>query len=101
LVDDLVTNGDSALTTLAGIKSSTSQQKAVVLMASLDAILHTVDGLVQSTQSTSAVKATAARRAAKLKVVSQYWSEQDKTTIAKAFGSNYSTLYSHEIAMGF
>ena len=101
LVDDLVSNGDSALTDLTGIKSSTSQQTALAVLASLSALLHTIDGLVQSTQSQAQVKATAQKRTLKLKTVSQYWSEQDKANIAKAFGTNYSTLYQYESQMGY
>jgi hypothetical protein len=101
LVDDLVTNGDSALTQLIGIKSPSGQEAAITTLASLDALLHTIDGFVQTTQSSPQVKATAAKRAIKIQAISQFWSERDKAGLAQAFGQDYSTLYSHEIAMGF
>jgi hypothetical protein len=100
-VDKLVTEGDSAVTTLAGIKSSSSQQSAMVVLASLDALLHTIDGFVQTTQNSTQVKTTAARRVMKIQVISQYWSDRDKQQIAHAFGHDYSTLYNHEVAQGF
>lgn len=101
MVDDLVTNGDSALTQIAGIKSSSSQQTTLTVLASLDALLHTLDGFIQSTESPAQVKATAMQRSIKLQVISQYWSDRDKDRLSQAFGHDYSTLYSHEIAMGF
>jgi uncharacterized membrane protein len=101
LVDDLVTNGDSALTEIAGIKSSASQQGALATLASLDALLHTIDGFMQTTQSSTQVKATAARRAIKIQAVSRYWSDRDKVRMSQDFGQDYFTLYRHEIAMGF
>jgi hypothetical protein len=100
-VDDLVTNGDSALTQLAGIKSSSGQQAALTALASLDALLHTMDGFIQTTQDPAQVKATAARRGMKIGAISRYWSDTDKTRISEALGANFSTLYSYEIAMGF
>lgn len=101
MVDDLVGNGDSALAELTGIKSSASQQTAITALASLDALLHTIDGFVQTTQDPSQVKATAARRAMKIGNISRYWSDGDKTRMSQALGYDYSTLYDHEIAMGF
>lgn len=101
LVDELVTTSDSSLTDLAGIKSANSQRTALTVLASLDALLHTIDGFVQSAESSTQVKAMAAKRAIKLQQVSQYWSTEDKNRLAQSFGRSYERLYSQEMAMGF
>ncbi|HEV2709156.1 MAG TPA: hypothetical protein VGU67_02985 [Edaphobacter sp.] len=101
VVDDLVTQGDSALLTAAQIKDPATQQKATVILGSLSAVLHILDGYVQATQSASQVKATAAARAVKLNAVRAYWSPSDKKGIEQAAGVPFNTAYAHAVAMGF
>lgn len=100
-VDALVTEGDTALMQLAGVKSDDSQKAAIAALASLDALLHTIDGFVQSTETPGQVKATAFRRTVKLQTISQYWADRDKERIAVALGHAYPELYSLEIERGF
>jgi hypothetical protein len=101
MVDQLVTEGDTALLDLANVKSSPSQATAMTLLGSLSAVLHIIDGYVQATQSAAQVKATAQRRAVKLQAVHAYWSQQDKKQIESAFNTNFDKLYSQELAIGF
>jgi hypothetical protein len=101
VVDDLVTQGDSALLTAAKITNPTTQQQATVLIGSLSAVLHILDGYIQATQTTAQVKATAANRAIKLKSVRAYWSAEDKKGIEQATGVNFNVAYQHEVALGF
>jgi hypothetical protein len=101
VVDDLVTNGDSALLTAVQIKDPATQQKATVILGSLSAVLHIVDGYVQATQSASQVKATAAARTVKLNAVRAYWSPSDKKGIEQAAGVPFDVVYSHAVALGF
>lgn len=101
VVDDLVTQGDSALLTAAKITDPATQQKATVILGSLSAVLHILDGYVQATQSVSQVKATAAARSVKLNAVRAYWSAEDKKGIEQATGVNFNAAYQHEVALGF
>jgi hypothetical protein len=101
VVDDLVTQGDGALLTAAQIKDPATQQKATVLLGSLSAVLHILDGYVQATQSVAQVKATAANRTVKLKAVRAYWSSEDEKGIEKASGVPFIVTYRNAQALGF
>lgn len=101
VVDDLVTQGDSALLTAAQIKNPATQQQATVILGSLSAVLHILDGYVQATQSASQVKATAAARVVKLNAVRAYWSPLDKKGIEQAAGIPFNMAYAHAVALGF
>jgi len=101
VVDDLVTQGDGALLAAAQIKDPATQQKATVILGSLSAVLHILDGYVQATQSASQVKATAAARTVKLNAVRAYWSPSDKKGIEQAAGVPFNTAYAHAVTMGF
>lgn len=101
VVDDLVTQGDAALLTAAQIKDPATQQKATVILGSLSAVLHILDGYVQATQTTAQVKATAAARTVKLNAVRSYWSDADKKGIEQAFDNPFDATYQHEVALGF
>lgn len=101
VVDDLVTQGDSALLTAAQIKDTATQQKATVMLGSLSAVLHILDGYVQAAQSASQVRATAAARTVKLNAVRAYWSPSDKKGIEQASGVPFDAAYAHAVALGF
>lgn len=101
LVDELVTDGDSALLTALSIKDPATQQKATAVLGALSAVLHIIDGYVQQTQPASAVKATAAKRKVKLARISQYWSVQDKKNIESSFNKTYPEIMQLETSMGF
>jgi hypothetical protein len=101
VVDDLVVNGDAALLSATHITNPASQTKVTAILTILSVALHVIDGYVQATQTTTQVKATAAKRTVKLKQVSAYYSDSDKEILADAFGYSYNTLYNHEVALGF
>lgn len=76
LVDQIVTNGDTALLQAAAIKDPQSKAVATAALGALDTILHVIDGYVQQTQTTAQVKETAKRRQVKLSQISMYWDQQ-------------------------
>lgn len=100
-VDTLVTETDGSLLHFAGIKSDDSQKEALVALATVDALLHTIDGLVQSTEAPKEVKAKAFARSIKLQTISQYWSPTDKQQLAKTFRTNYETLFQYQQSLGY
>ena len=101
LVDQLVNQGDSDLLTVAAIKDPATAQKATAVLAALDAVLHIIDGYVTSAQSTKQVQARAQARRARLKAVTQYWTEQQKNDVAAKFNMPYDKLMQIETRAGF
>jgi hypothetical protein len=100
LVDTLTSDADTVLTT-ASIKNSDSKAAGVVVLASLDAAIHILDGYVSSAQSTSTVNAKLARRVIKLRQVSALWSEQDRQQVAIAAGIPIDAALRYADAHGF
>ena len=100
-VDTLAGDGDQALLDLTQIKDANSRARVQTVLASLDAVIHIIDGAVQATQTQAQVKATAEKRAIKLKSVAVYWSESDKKQMSAVLGHSYSLLYSTAVAEGF
>jgi hypothetical protein len=100
VVDNLVNNGDAALLQAAHIVDPASKEKATAVLASLDALLHVIDGYVSAAQPTSAVTARMAKRTAKLKTLQAYYSAADKKTIESAFHAPYSVVLQHAYAEG-
>lgn len=101
VIDSIVTNGDTALLAASKISNPESQQKATAILASLDALLHVIDGFISQAQTPAQVQAKVAARTLKLKQVSQYWSDSDKSTVAAAFHAPYSTVYHQAVVQGF
>jgi hypothetical protein len=101
LVDSLVTNGDAALLQASKISNPVSQVKATTVIGALDAVLHVIDGWVQSTQTPAQAAATAAARQVKLQSVVRYWSQQDKDRVAHELGVPFKMAYEHELALGY
>jgi hypothetical protein len=100
-VDNLVSQSDAALLQVAAIKDPATQSKVQLILASVDALLHTIDGFIQTTETSTTVTATANARTVKVSAVTKFWSESDKNQVAAAFNVPYKTLYNHEVAMGF
>jgi hypothetical protein len=100
-VDVLATNADSTLQ-LAAVKNSNSNAAGVVVLASLDAAVHVLDGYVSSAQSTATVQAKMARRSVRLRNVARYWNPEEKQKVATAYGSSsFDSLYNRAVALGF
>lgn len=104
-VDALVNAADAA-EDLSGIKDPATRAKAQALLASVDVVVHIIDGAVQTTLPPSVVKAKAAARAVKLSLATENWNESDKRAVADALapmtrGRSWQELYSAEIAAGF
>jgi hypothetical protein len=100
LVDTAVEDTDALLQT-ASVKNSNSRSAGVVVIASLDAAVHVIDGYVSSTESTSEVKAKASKRAIHLKAVAGYWSASDRQMIASTAGAPYAVALWQAEALGF
>lgn len=100
LVDSVVSDADSALLTSVGVKNSSSQQEITIGLGALSAALHIIDGYISTAQSSSDVQAKLAKRAIKLKTVSQFWTEQQKIEIAQAYGCSGSVCQAM-ISSGF
>ena len=101
LVDKLVLESDSSLLDANAIKDPVTRQRIQLAMASFDALIHTIDGFVQTTQSASTVAAKAKSRAFRLSQVAAYWSRRDHEMISRAFGRKYEAVVEHELALGF
>lgn len=101
VVDKIVTDGDTALLAASKISNPASQAKATAILASLDAMLHVLDGFISQVQTPAQVKAKTSARLVKLQQVSAYWSQNDKNTVAAAFHAPYSVVYDHAIQAGF
>ena len=99
-VDKLVAESDGALLQVLAIKDPVTRERLQLAIAGFDAIIHTIDGLVQTTQSTTAVAAKAHARAIKLRQVAASWSEQDRAAVARAFGTNFDLLLQRESGFG-
>ena len=99
-VDRLVSESDSALLQVLAIKDASTRQRVQVAIAGFDALIHTIDGFVQMTQSSATVAAKAQSRAIKLDQVAGCWSEEDKATVAHAFGYDFSSLLQHATRLG-
>ncbi len=100
LVDKLVGESDASLLQIIAIKDPETRQRIQLGIASFDALIHTIDGFIQTTQSANAVAAKAHSRVHKLREVAAYWSEQDKAAIAGAFNTKYDSLAKLEVKAG-
>jgi len=100
LVDTATTDADTLLQ-IAAVKNTDTQATGVIIISSLDAAVHIIDGFVSSAQSTATVQTKLAKRTVKLKTVSQHWSPQDQYNVSKAFGAPYSVVMARAEALGF
>ncbi len=100
-IDKLVGESDTALLQVLAIKDPDTRQRVQLALAGFDAIIHTIDGFVQTTETASAVAAKAQARGIKLRQVASAWSVQDRGAIARAFGTSYESLLSRESLLGF
>jgi hypothetical protein len=100
IVDKLVGESDASLLQVMAIKDPSTRQEVQVGIASFDALIHTIDGFVQTTQSASAVAAKAQTRVHKLQEVATFWSGRDKASVASAFSTSYDALAKFEAKAG-
>lgn len=100
LIDTAATDADKLLA-IAAVKNGDSQTRGMVVIASIDAAVHVLDGFVASTQTVQQVQATAARRSIKLRQIARYWSPQDKRELADQAGMPYTVYMARAQAMGF
>lgn len=101
VVDKLVADGDQALLAASRIVNPKSQQQATAIIASLDALLHVIDGFISQTQTPAQVKAKAAAREVKLQQVSALWSAADRGTVSAAMHAPFDVVYAKAVAVGF
>jgi hypothetical protein len=100
LSDTLSTDADNILA-IASVKNSDSKTAGVVIIASLDAAIHIIDGVVSSTESTSTVEAKMAARPYKLSYIETKWSPSDKQMISNAAGVPYPVALQYAKSQGF
>ena len=100
IVDKLVEESDASLLQVMAIKDPATRQEIQVGIASFDALIHTIDGFIQTTQSASAVAAKARTRVHKLQEVATFWSERDKESVASTFSTRYDALAKFEAKAG-
>jgi hypothetical protein len=106
LIDQIVTEGDSAVLQASGIKDQKSQAAVTAVLGGLDTILHVIDGYIQSTQTTAQIKATASKRTIKLNQVRSAWNRGLLIDGARQAGSltpvaSSEAWVQHEIVLGF
>lgn len=100
LVDTAVNDSDTLLS-VAKVSDSNSKEAGTLIIASLDAAVHILDGYVTSAQSKTEIKAKLAKRTVKLAEVERSWSVTDREQVAHATGVSYSTLLGEAERMGF
>ncbi|WP_420239246.1 hypothetical protein ACOBR2_06610 [Telmatobacter bradus] len=99
-VDTAVNDADTLLA-VAKVSDPTSAATGTVVIASLDAAIHTIDAFVSSAQTSTQVSAKLAKRSAKLAQVERSWSAADKQHIAAATGVPYALLHERALAVGY
>ncbi len=100
LVDTAVNDADTLLAA-AKVSDPKSQETGTVVIATLDAAMHTIDSFVTSAQSKTEIRAKLNGRKAKLAEVERSWSPADKQQIAAATGVSYPVLLHAAEGMGF
>jgi len=105
VVDALVSDADQGLLAALAIKNPDSQAKAKVVLSTLDAAVHVLDGYLLAAQTPDEAKASAVRRAssgaAKLQSVVRCWSPADWQRVEQAFGARGEDLLGAEMKLGF
>ena len=130
VVDGLVGDADEGLLAALAIKNPASQAKAKVALSALDAAMHVVDGYMMAARTPQQAKAVAADRvvteATKLQVwrrssatlslrerrgdgeaantllpIAQFWSKEERRSVALAFGVSDENLFVAEMRLGF
>lgn len=99
--NDVVTNSEDELLAASQINDPQSKKEAIGIMGSLNAVLLVIDGYIQAANTTSAVKATAATRKAKLSRLQASLNIQMMDHMLREHGFTYQQYYNHETAMGF
>jgi hypothetical protein len=100
LVDTSVNDADTLLS-VAKVNDPNSKQTGTLIIASLDAAVHTIDAFVTTAQTNSEVKAKLAKRQMKIAAVERSWSQADRRQAANASGVPYTTLLHQAERMGF
>lgn len=100
LVDTATKDADQ-LMQIAAVKDPGSQAAGVVVISSLDAAIHVLDGYVSSAQTPQQVAAKAAARSIKVSSVVKYWSRGDKQIVAKQFGAPFGLVLAEAESEGF
>ena len=101
-VDALESNTDAALLAANNIVNPASRQKVLVTVASISAIVHIMDGFLQTAESPANVAAQARSRQIKLHQLTAFYSGQDRERIERAFhGLRFSVLIDEETRLGF
>lgn len=98
---DTATKDADALMQIAAVKNPNSQAAGIVVISSLDAAVHVIDGYVSSAQTPAQVAAKAQARTVKLKAVVQYWSAGDKQMVAEAAGVPFGVALKAAESRGF
>jgi len=98
---DTAVNDTDTLLSVAKVGDPSSKEAGTLIIASLDAAVHTIDAFVTSAQSSSEIKAKLARRKMKIAEVARAWSPADRQQIENATGVSYPALLQQAEQMGF
>lgn len=99
-VDTAVKDSDQLLL-VAKVSDPQSKATGTVVIASIDAAVHTMDAFLTAAQTPQQVKAKVAARAVKVSMVSGSWSVIDQEHMAMATGVPYKVLIDRGEAIGF
>ncbi len=97
-ITGLINSGASALLDAARIVDPVSRQKAMEYLGGLQTALLIIDGLIQSAQSRSQVKAATAMRPVKLRQIEPYL---DRAMVERETGHSFSAVFGYETSLGF
>ncbi len=86
IVDTAAADADNLLE-LASVKNANSNAQAVVVISSLDAAVHILDGFVSSAQPVSAVQKKLAARTVKLSTLMKQWTPADRENVVAHLGA--------------
>jgi hypothetical protein len=100
LVDTVVNDADTLLS-VAKVSDPTSKQTGTLVIATLNAAVHTIDAFVTSAQNKTEIQAKLAKRSMKIASVERMWSDADRRQIAAATGTSYPSLLRAAGQMGF
>ena len=100
LVDTATKDADT-LMQIAAVKDPGSQAAGVVVISSLDAAIHVLDGYVSSAQTPAQVAAKAAARSIKVSSMVKYWSQGDKQMVSAQLGKPFYVVLEAAELRGF
>lgn len=99
-VDTATTDADSLLQ-IAAVKDPESSKNGAIIVASIDAAVHVLDGYVSSTLTPAQVQARASARRLKLQSLVTHWSSQDRQMVSAKLGVPFGVALRNAEAAGF